>query len=42
LHGAGRPGDDPRRFLGHRVAHCFGRSPAGGYILAELDSKQVL
>jgi hypothetical protein len=22
-HGAGRPGDDRTRFLGHRVAHCL-------------------
>jgi len=29
-HGGGGRGDDPRQFLGHRVAHCGGR---GGYWL---------
>ena len=30
VHGAGAPGGDPRRLLGHRVAHCGGM---GGYVL---------
>lgn len=34
VHGAGAPNEDPRQFLGHRVAHCF-PPPEGGYVLVE-------
>jgi hypothetical protein len=33
-HGAGRVGEDPAPYLGHRGAHCLA-SPAGGYYLKE-------
>jgi len=33
-HGAGRPGDDPRQFLGPRVQHCD-QPNASGYELVE-------
>lgn len=34
-HSAGSPGDDPRRFLGGRIAHCFPDSGSGEYRLVE-------
>jgi len=35
VHGAGLPGDDPRRFLGERCAHCV--SPeTRTYVLKEI------
>jgi hypothetical protein len=33
-HGAGIPGEDPRRYLSHRSAHCTPMRP-GGYLLVE-------
>lgn len=33
-HGAGSPAEDPRRFLGHRIAHC-----AGSYVLVEMHER---
>jgi len=36
-HGAGLPGEDPRRYLSHRSAHCLPMRP-GGYILQEASS----
>lgn len=38
-HGAGRPGvDDPRSYLGHRVAHCD-HCPSRQYKLVEADNR---
>lgn len=35
-HGAGGPQDDPRRFLGHRIAHCvLNAGPRPSYVLVE-------
>ena len=34
-HGAGRNGEDPRKLLGHRVAHCDQDLTLVGYILVE-------
>ena len=35
VHGAGRPSEDPKNFLGHRSAHCIGHRKANseGYML---------
>ncbi len=33
-HGAGRVGEDPRLYLGHRVAHCVTGSARGYYLEA--------
>lgn len=37
-HGAGGPGDDPHKLLGHRGAHCAG---GDGYVLVEADSTEA-
>ncbi len=40
-HGGGQLTGDPRGLLGHRVAHCTGRSPyavARGYELVEAEA----
>jgi len=34
-HGGGELDGDPRSHLSHRVAHCVGIEPPGGYILVE-------
>jgi hypothetical protein len=43
-HGGGYLTGDPRTLLGHRVAHCTGRSPhevGRGYELVELVQQEV-
>jgi hypothetical protein len=34
-HGGGSLDGDPRRLLGHRVAHCTEKEEPGGYVLVE-------
>lgn len=34
-HGGGRPGGDPKSFLGHRVSHCDKDVEKIGYILED-------
>lgn len=36
-HGAGRVGEDPKPYLGHRCGHCL-TTPAGGYYLQEAEA----
>jgi len=39
-HGGGALHEEPRRYLGHRAAHCT-RPPAGGYVLCEAPAEHV-
>jgi len=36
-HGGGCLSEDPRIYLSHRVAHCAGDAPTGGYFLVEAE-----
>jgi hypothetical protein len=36
IHGAGPVGEDPQRYLGHRVGHCLSRDVGRGCVLVEL------
>jgi hypothetical protein len=43
VHGGGPVESDPRRSLGHRVAHCWTRGlNVSGYLLADVDPRRTL
>lgn len=42
VHGAGMTQEGARELLGHRCAHCVGRSPLDGYVLVEASEHEAV
>ena len=42
VHGAGMTQERARELLGHRCAHCVGRSPVDGYVLVEAREHEAV
>lgn len=41
IHGAGMTREDAHELLGHRCAHCVGRSTLNGYVLVEARERET-